>query len=165
MKNGRVKKGDIRINEETKEVEICAGYLDCWNGRSPCWEDYETHFLHTRVGMDLGSNRVHTLQHFIDVLDKDNSAEKGSKLMRVEIKDIAEEANGDVLLLIRCCPPRRKQTPISKGREDLKQNNNLFKEYAKVYRQEMKEFRDRTRKLHLGEATLYQGSENEENRN
>jgi hypothetical protein len=158
MKNERVKKGDIRINEETKEVEICAGYLDCWDGRSPRWEDYESHFLHTRMGMDLGSNRVHTLQHFIDVLDKDKSAGKESKLMRVEIKDIAEEINGDVLLLIRCCPPRRKQTPISNGREELDQNNKLFKEYAKEYRQGMKEFRERTQTLHLGEAKLYQGS-------
>ena len=86
MKNERVKKGDIRINEETKEVEICAGYLDCWDGRSPRWEAYETYFLHTRMGMDTGSDRVHTLQYVIDVLDKDKSAEKERPIFDSDIR-------------------------------------------------------------------------------
>jgi hypothetical protein len=80
--------------------------------------------------------------------------------MKVEIIEIREE-KADVLLLVRCCRPHQKDTPFSKGREELDKNNELFKENAERYRQEMKEFRKRTLLLHLGHALLIQDERGE----
>jgi hypothetical protein len=81
--------------------------------------------------------------------------------MKVEIKQISIKEDS-VFLLIRCCKPHQKETPWSNGREELDRNNKLFQEYAEEYRQEMKEFRKRTLKLHLGVAQLAQDGEGEQ---
>lgn len=76
--------------------------------------------------------------------------------MKVEIKQIAEEKD-DVFLLIRCCKPRQKQTPIPRcGRGKLNKDNELFQRYAEEHRQDMREFWKITLKLHLGVAHLSQ---------
>jgi hypothetical protein len=46
------------------------------------WEDYATHILRTREGMDLHSHEVHTLQYFIDAL-----AEKETPIKEKHIYD------------------------------------------------------------------------------
>ena len=79
--------------------------------------------------------------------------------MKVEIKQISVGSEGTVRLLLQCCEPQRKETPFSNGREELDRNNELFQEYAEEHRQEMKEFRKRTLKLHLGKAQLIQDGE------
>ncbi len=78
--------------------------------------------------------------------------------MNVKILEIREE-KADVLLFIRCCKPHQKDTPFSKGREELYRNNELFQKYADEHRHEMREFRKRTQKLHLGDAQLLQDGE------
>jgi hypothetical protein len=78
--------------------------------------------------------------------------------MRVEIKQITVQKD-DVFLFIRCCKPHQKETPFSNGHEELVVNNKLFQENADQYRQEMKEFRKRTLKLHFGDAQLLQDGE------
>lgn len=76
--------------------------------------------------------------------------------MKVEIKQISVSGEGTVRLLLQCCEPQQKETPFSNGREELDRNNKLFERYSEEYHQEMKEFRKRTLKLHLGAAQLSQ---------
>jgi hypothetical protein len=84
----RTKVGDMRINAFTKKGEIRVGLSSCTNMTSSRWDDYALHLLHTRMGMDSGSHRVHTLQHFIDVLDEDKSVEKEGHIFDSDIRAI-----------------------------------------------------------------------------
>ena len=63
-----MKVGDIRVVNNKPEICIQVDYYG--DGKiATQWEDYEEHLLHTRMGMSSGNQHVHTLQHFIDVLN------------------------------------------------------------------------------------------------
>lgn len=76
--------------------------------------------------------------------------------MLVEIKQIVQDEKDDTFLLIRCCKPHQKQTPLSKGQEELDRNNKLFEEYAEQHKLRISEYQKQILQLHLGEAILTQ---------
>jgi hypothetical protein len=76
------------------------------------WEDYETHILRTRVGMDLHSHDVHTLQYFIDALAENKTAIKGERIYDSDIRatNLAFIINSLKQLMGAKSPYTRKET-------------------------------------------------------
>ena len=95
MKKEGTKVGDIEIHSQTGKPEICVDCLYWKEGYSPHWEDFETHLLHTRMGMFPGSNMVHTLQYFVDVLNTNKSQSKQEIKIRYAYIASPTNANDD----------------------------------------------------------------------
>ena len=92
MKKERTKVGDIKINSQTGKPEICVGCLYWKDGYSPRWEDFETHLLHTRMGMFPGSDMVHTLEYFVDVLNANKPRNKQEIKIVSPVKNIPPDS-------------------------------------------------------------------------
>lgn len=92
MKNKRAKIGDIKLSnmkDRKGRPIICVKTTSFDDGANIYeWEDYETHILHTRMGMDLELHEVHTLQHFVDTLNEDKSQRKEKCIFDSDIRAI-----------------------------------------------------------------------------
>ena len=89
-KNSEV--GDVIVNSRTGMPQICVEIIYSASGsmRSK-WEDYDAHILHTRMGMIPGSDVVHTLEYFVDVL-RANKRQK-EKEIKIRYAYIASPTN------------------------------------------------------------------------
>ena len=92
-KNGETaKQGDIKISErkDKKGQPIICVKVTSFDDDAVLseWEDYEDYLLRVRVGLDLKSHQVHTLQYFVDALNEGKSESTAKIVFDSDIRAI-----------------------------------------------------------------------------
>jgi hypothetical protein len=78
--------------------------------------------------------------------------------IKVDIKKI-DEVDDDMMIVLYCRKPMRRNVPWSLSGEELERNNVQFRIDSEQHRQDMKEYKKEIHKIHIGHALLIQDQE------